>query len=82
VAYVRTVKTASGATAVQIVYSMRRGSRSLERVRSAHTEAELEALKAAANQRLAQGRGRFSVRLHRRTVMIRPRCCDDRSKPP
>ncbi|WP_170062405.1 hypothetical protein [Mycobacterium intermedium] len=29
-AYVRTVKTASGATAVQIVWSNRRGARSIE----------------------------------------------------
>ena len=55
VAYVRTVRTASGATAVQIVYSMRRGSRSIEHVGSGHDEAEVEALKAAARQRLAQG---------------------------
>ncbi len=54
-AYVRTVRTASGATAVQIVYSMRRGSRSIEHVGSGHDEAEVEALKAAARQRLAQG---------------------------
>jgi hypothetical protein len=53
VAYVRTVKTASGATAVQIVHGKRRGSRRMEHVGSAHDEAELEALKAAAAQRLA-----------------------------
>lgn len=56
-AYVRTVRTASGATAVQIVYSSRRGSRDIEHVGSAHGEAELEALKAAARQRLARGQG-------------------------
>lgn len=54
-AYVRTVKTASGATAVQIVWSSRRGSRSIEHLGSAHDEAQLEALKAAAATRLAQG---------------------------
>ncbi len=48
VAYVRTVKTASGATAVQIVHSTRRGARDIEHLGSAHDEAELEALKAAA----------------------------------
>jgi hypothetical protein len=53
VAYVRTVKTASGATAVQIVWSTRRGSRSIEHLGSAHDEAELAALKAAAAERLA-----------------------------
>ena len=55
VAYVRTVKIASGATAVQIVWSWRRGSRGIEHLGSAHSEAELEALKAAAAQRLADG---------------------------
>lgn len=52
-AYVRTVKTASGATAVQIVWSTRRGSRSIEHLGSAHDQAELAALKAAATERLA-----------------------------
>lgn len=55
VAYVRTVKTASGATAVQIVWSSRRGSRRIEHLGSAHDDAELETLKAAAVQRLAEG---------------------------
>ena len=54
-AYVRTVKTASGATAVQIVWSSRRGSRSIEHLGSAHDDAQLEALKAAAAERLAEG---------------------------
>jgi hypothetical protein len=48
VAYVRDVKTASKAMAVQIVWS----SRSIEHIGSAHDDAELEALKAAARQRL------------------------------
>ena len=34
--YLRTVKTASGARAVQIVYSSRRGSRDIEHIGSAH----------------------------------------------
>jgi hypothetical protein len=37
VAYIRTVKTASRATAVQIVHSNRRGSREIEHIGSAHT---------------------------------------------
>jgi Transposase DDE domain len=57
VPYVRTVKTASGATAVQIVYSFHRGSRQIEHVGSAHSQAELELLKAAARQKLAAGQG-------------------------
>jgi hypothetical protein len=51
----RTVKTSSGATAVQVVWSSRRGSREIEHMGSAHDEAELEALKAAAQQRIAAG---------------------------
>lgn len=54
-AYVRTVKTASGARAVQIVHSSRRGSRDIEHIGSAHDDAALEALKAVARQRLAAG---------------------------
>jgi len=52
VAYVRTVNTASGATAVQIVYSSRRGSREIEHIGSAHTLEEVEVLKTVARQRL------------------------------
>jgi hypothetical protein len=55
VPYVRTVKTKSGATAVQVVWSSRRGSRSIEHIGSAHDEAELEALRAAAGQRIVAG---------------------------
>jgi hypothetical protein len=43
---------ASGAIAVQIVYSSRRGSASIEHLGSAHDDAELEALKAAAHRDL------------------------------
>jgi hypothetical protein len=55
VAYVRTVNTSSGATAVQIMWSRRRGSRKIEHLGSAHDEAGVAALKAAAAQRLAAG---------------------------
>ena len=51
----RTVKTTSGATAVQVVWSSRRGARQIEHLGSAHDEAELETLKAAAQQRIAAG---------------------------
>lgn len=61
--YVRTVKTASGATAVQIVHSSRRGSRDIEHLGSAHDEEELETLKAAAKQRLAAGQGELDLGL-------------------
>jgi DDE family transposase len=59
--FVRTVKTASGATAVQIVHSNRRGSRDIEHIGSAHDEARLELLKAAARQRLAAGQGELDL---------------------
>ena len=62
-AYVRTVKTASGATAVQIVWSWRRGSRSIEHLGSAHDEAELAALKTAAAARLAAGQTELDLGL-------------------
>ena len=62
-AYVRTVKTASGATAVQIVWSSRRGSRSIEHIGSAHDEVELAALKAAAAERLAAGQTELDLGL-------------------
>jgi Transposase DDE domain len=55
VPYVRAVKTTSGATAVQVVWSSRRGSREIEHLGSAHDEAELAALKTAAQQRMAAG---------------------------
>jgi hypothetical protein len=57
VPYIRTVKTSSGATAVQIVYSYHRGSRQIEHIGSAHDDTELELLKAVARQRLAAGQG-------------------------
>src|SRR3954451_185069 len=63
--YVRTVKTASGARAVQIVYSSRRGSRDIEHIGSAHDDAELEVLKAAARQRMAAGQGELDLGLDR-----------------
>ena len=57
------MKTASGAIAVQIVYSSWRGSRSIEHLGSAHDEGELEALKAAARQRLVAGPGELDLGL-------------------
>jgi hypothetical protein len=54
---VRTVRTAWGAIAVQIVYSCHRGSRQIEHIGSAHDDAELELLQAVTRQRLASGQG-------------------------
>jgi hypothetical protein len=61
--YVRMVKTSSGATAVQIVYSSHRGSREIEHLGSAHSDAEVELLKAAARQQLAAGQGELDLGL-------------------
>ena len=61
--YVRTVKTASGATAVQIVYSSHRGSRDIEHIGSAHDDGEVELLKVVARQRLAAGQGELDLDL-------------------
>jgi hypothetical protein len=63
VAFVRTVKTASGARAVQIVYSRRKGARRIEHIGSAHDEVELELLKAVARQRIAAGQGELDLGL-------------------
>ena len=60
-AYLRTVKTASGARAVQIVHGSRRGARRIEHLGSAHDDQELEALKAVARQRLAGGQGELEL---------------------
>ena len=57
------MKTASGARAVQIVYGSRRGARRIEHLGSAHDDLELEALKAAARQRLAGGQGELDLGL-------------------
>ena len=54
-AYVRTVRTSSGAVAVQVVWRSSRGSRDIEHLGSAHTGAEVELLKAVASQRIAAG---------------------------
>jgi hypothetical protein len=60
-AYVRMVKTSSGATAVQIVWSSRRGHARLSISGLAHDEAGLAALKAAAAERLAAGQAELDL---------------------
>jgi len=62
-AYVRTVKTASGATAVQIVHSSRRSARDIKHLGSAYDDAELEVLKAAARYRLTAGQAELDLGL-------------------
>ena len=51
-AFIRKVKTASGATAVQIAYKKKGRIIRIDHIGSAHTEAELETLLALAKQRL------------------------------
>lgn len=50
--YIRTVRTASGATAVQVIYSRAGGTRDLTHIGSAHTDEEIAALKAQAQAML------------------------------
>ena len=59
--FVRKVRTASGATAVQI--AERRGGRDkvLEHLGSAHTEAELTALLEAARVKMHPGQGELDL---------------------
>jgi len=52
--YVQTVKTASGATAVQIAHSSHRGSRDIEHIGSAHDNAGLEVLRALSSSPTAR----------------------------
>jgi hypothetical protein len=63
VAYVRTVKTASGARAVQVVHSSRKGSRDIEHIGSAHDDEKWELLKTVARQRIVAGQGELDLGL-------------------
>jgi hypothetical protein len=55
VTYVRIVRISSRAAAVQVVWTYRHGSRDIEHLGSAHTDAEVELLKAVAAQRIPAG---------------------------
>jgi hypothetical protein len=68
VVFVRKVKTASGATAVQIAERAGGRDRVLEHLGSAHTGAELAALVETARRRLYPGQGSWT-------------CPTDRSRP-
>jgi hypothetical protein len=63
VAYVRTVRTASGATAVQVVWSSRRGSRDIEHLGSAHSDDEVGALRQVAEERVVAGQAQLDLGL-------------------
>ena len=60
-AFVRKVKTASGATAVQIAERVGGRDKVLKHLGSAHTEADLAALLATARDRLHPGQGEFDL---------------------
>lgn len=55
--YIRTVRTASGATAVQVVYAEKRGSKKMEHIGSAYSQEDLAALKLRAQQLLDGNQG-------------------------
>jgi len=59
--YVRKVPTKSKATAVQIVWSKSHGSAQIEHVGSAHDQAGVEVLVAAARQRIHAGQGELPL---------------------
>jgi len=63
VVHVRTVRTASGATAVQIVFANRGGKRRIEHIGSAHDDVELELLKTVARQKMLAGQGELDLGL-------------------
>ena len=42
--YIRTVRTAFGSTAVQVVYSQKRGAKTMKHLGSAHTDEDLALL--------------------------------------
>jgi hypothetical protein len=61
VAYVRKVKTASGATAVQIVEKRHGVGRIVAHVGSAHDDVELAVLMASARDRIHAGQQAFDL---------------------
>jgi len=61
VVFVRKVKTASGATAVQIAERQAGRDRVLEHLGSAHTDAELAALMEAARRKVFPGQGELEL---------------------
>jgi Transposase DDE domain len=61
--YVRKVPTASGAQAVQVIWSKRRGRVEMEHIGSARDAAELELLLAVARQRINAGQDELDLGL-------------------
>ena len=77
--HVRTVRTASGATAVQIVHSNHFGKRDIEHIGSAHTPAEVALLKVAARQRISAGQGELDLGLDETPSGPKPRIVGSRA---
>jgi hypothetical protein len=61
--YVRKVPTGSGAQAVQIIWSKKRGHAEVEHIGSAHDQAQLELLMAVARQRIHAGQDELDLGL-------------------
>ncbi len=64
--FVRTVRTSSGATAVQIVAKVAGRNRLVEHIGSAHTEVELAVLLQAATERLEEAAPTLDLGCRRR----------------
>ncbi|ELB92800.1 TnpB family transposase, partial [Rhodococcus wratislaviensis IFP 2016] len=62
-AYIRKVRTASGATAVQIAAKQGRRDKVLEHLGSAHTDSELAALLETAREKLLAGQQQLDLDL-------------------
>ena len=76
--FVRRVKTASGATAVQIVHKRGRTVLGIDHIGSAHDEDQLALLLETAKQRLHADQQALEIDLTRRSLPIRDagRGCD------
>ena len=61
--FVRKVKTASGATAVQIAHTRRGVQKMIEHIGSAHTEAEVAALVQVAKNKIAGDQQEFDLQI-------------------
>lgn len=74
------MKTLPGATAVQIVYSFRRGWRAMEHLGSAHSDAEVELLTAVGWRRPAAGRGEPDLACGLRRAPVAGRCLNRQAR--
>lgn len=68
--FIRKVKTKSGATAVQVVYKSGRKVMSLKHIGSAHTEEELDALMAIAEEVKLSGQMKLELFDHQESSLF------------